>query len=112
MKLVFSLVRFFVLTKVYGATGDSAEAEVVAEFTPEPHHEAFEGVLNGGIIGTLLDCHSNWTAVWHLIRRDLLTEAPCCVTADFHVKLRRPTPAWRYHRPTRCAPVPHIHVLT
>ena len=29
---------------------------------PEPHHLAFEGVLNGGICGALLDCHSNWTA--------------------------------------------------
>ena len=36
--------------------------EVVAEWTPQPHHEAFTGALNGGIIGTLLDCHCNWTA--------------------------------------------------
>ena len=35
---------------------------------PEPHHLAFEGVLNGGICGTLLDCHSNWTAAIHLMR--------------------------------------------
>ena len=33
--------------------------EVVARWRPEPHHQAFPGVLNGGIIGTLLDCHSN-----------------------------------------------------
>jgi hypothetical protein len=38
----------------------------VAEFRPELHHEAFPGVLNGGIIGALLDCHSNWTAAWAL----------------------------------------------
>ena len=25
---------------------------VVADWTPEPHHQAFPGVLNGGIIGT------------------------------------------------------------
>ena len=36
--------------------------ELVAEWRPLPHHLAFEGVLNGGIIGTLLDCHANWTA--------------------------------------------------
>jgi acyl-coenzyme A thioesterase PaaI-like protein len=72
---------------------DPASKEVVLDWTPEPHHLAFEGVLNGGIIGTLMDCHSNWTAVWHLMRRDDLEEAPRCVTADFHVKLRRPTPA-------------------
>jgi acyl-coenzyme A thioesterase PaaI-like protein len=66
--------------------------EVVCEWQPEPHHEAFPGVLNGGIIGTLLDCHSNWTAIWHLMRRDALDHAPCTVTADYAIKLKRPTP--------------------
>ena len=28
---------------------------------------ANDGVLNGGIIGALLDCHSNWTAAHHLM---------------------------------------------
>jgi acyl-coenzyme A thioesterase PaaI-like protein len=65
---------------------------VVAEFRAEPHHQAFPGVLNGGIIGTLLDCHSNWAAAWALMRASGATEPPCTVTADFHVKLRRPTP--------------------
>lgn len=67
--------------------------EVVAEWTPEPHHEAFPGVLNGGIIGALLDCHSNWAAAWHLMRRRGEEAPPCTVTADFHVRLLRPTPS-------------------
>src|SRR5689334_2802698 len=66
--------------------------EVVADFTPEPHHEAFTNMLNGGIIGALLDCHSNWTAAHHLMTQAGLDQPPCTVTADFHVKLRRPTP--------------------
>ncbi len=66
--------------------------ECVAEFTPEPHHEAFPGVLNGGIIGTLLDCHSNWTAAWSLLRASNADTPPCTVTADFHIVLKRPTP--------------------
>jgi acyl-coenzyme A thioesterase PaaI-like protein len=65
---------------------------VVAEWRPEAHHEAFQGVLNGGIIGALLDCHSNWAAVWHFMRTRGVDEPPACVTADFHVKLLRPTP--------------------
>lgn len=69
--------------------------EVVAEWRPEPHHEAFPGVLNGGIVGTLLDCHSNWTTVWHLKEKRGAAEAPCCVTLEFAVKLRRPTPTDR-----------------
>jgi len=70
-----------------------AGGEVVAEWHAEPHHEAFPGMLNGGIIGALLDCHSNWTAAYFLMKRDGKTEAPCTVTAEFHVKLLRPTPS-------------------
>jgi acyl-coenzyme A thioesterase PaaI-like protein len=65
---------------------------VVADFTPEAYHHAFPGMLNGGIIGALLDCHSNWTAAWHLMKRAGAASPPCTVTADFHVKLRKPTP--------------------
>lgn len=66
--------------------------EVIAEFTPEDHHQAFEGMLNGGIAGALLDCHSNWTAAWHLMKKAEADTPPCTVTADFHVKLKKPTP--------------------
>lgn len=65
---------------------------VVAEWRPQPQHEAFPGVLSGGIIGTLLDCHSNWTAAWHLMRRAGADHPPCTVTAEYHVVLKRPTP--------------------
>jgi acyl-coenzyme A thioesterase PaaI-like protein len=66
--------------------------EVVAEWTPAPHHEAFPGVLSGGIIGALLDCHGNWTAAYHLMRKAGLDHPPVTVTADYAVKLLRPTP--------------------
>ena len=65
---------------------------VVAEWRPAPQYEAFPGVLNGGIIGTLLDCHSNWTAAWHLMQHAGLSHPPCTVTADYHIKLLHPTP--------------------
>ena len=67
--------------------------EVVAEWRAEPHHEAFPGMLNGGIIGALLDCHSNWTAAYFMMKRDSKTAPDCTVTADFHVRLLRPTPS-------------------
>jgi len=66
--------------------------ECVCVWTPEKHHEAFEGMLNGGICGALLDCHSNWTAAWHLMQKRGDEVPPCTVTAEFHVKLRMPTP--------------------
>jgi len=65
---------------------------VVADFTPEPHHLAFEGMVNGGIIGTLLDCHSNWTAAHALMTARGIDTPPCTVTAEFHVKLLGVTP--------------------
>jgi len=67
--------------------------EVVAQWMPEPYHEAFPGTLNGGIIGTLLDCHGNWAAAWHLMKSSGQDKPPCTVTAEFHVKLRHPTPS-------------------
>jgi acyl-coenzyme A thioesterase PaaI-like protein len=66
--------------------------EVIAEFQPEKYQEAFEGMLSGGIIGTLLDCHCNWTAAWHLMNKLELDHPPCTVTAEYSIKLRRPTP--------------------
>ncbi|HEX4439749.1 MAG TPA: PaaI family thioesterase [Thermoanaerobaculia bacterium] len=65
---------------------------LVSDWTPEPHHSAFDGILNGGICGALLDCHSNWTAAYHLMKKAGADTPPCCVTADFHVTLKRPTP--------------------
>ncbi len=72
---------------------DAGRTELTCRWHPSPEHEAFDGVLNGGIIGALLDCHSNWTALWHLVERDAPDETPCMVTGDFHVRLRRPTPS-------------------
>jgi acyl-coenzyme A thioesterase PaaI-like protein len=66
--------------------------EVVADWQPSPHHEAFPGVLNGGIVGALLDCHSNWAACWHLMQKAGAPSPPCTVTADYAIKLRKPTP--------------------
>ena len=67
--------------------------EVVAEWMPQTHHEAFPGALNGGIVGTLLDCHCNWTAAWHLMRQAHADHPPCTVTADYSIALKRPTPS-------------------
>jgi len=70
---------------------DGKTAEM--EWSPDSHHEAFPGMLNGGIIGALLDCHSNWTAAWQLMKARGEREPPCTVTAEFHIKLMRPTPS-------------------
>ena len=70
-----------------------SETETVAEWQAAKHHEAFPGMLSGGIIGTLLDCHSNWTAAYHLMKKNGKDSPDCTVTAEYAVKLLRPTPS-------------------
>ena len=70
---------------------DSPDA-VECEWQPEAHHEAFPGMLNGGIIGALFDCHMNWCATHHLMRKGGLESPPSTVTAEFSVVMKRPTP--------------------
>ena len=66
--------------------------EVVAEWRAKAHHQAFPGMLSGGIVGTLLDCHSNWTAAHFLMKQNGKDAPDCTVTANYSVKLLRPTP--------------------
>ena len=69
----------------------------VCDFTPEPHHCAFPGVVNGGICGAVLDCHSNWAAAVHVMQKTGASTPPCTVTAEYAVKLKRPTPLGPLH---------------
>jgi acyl-coenzyme A thioesterase PaaI-like protein len=70
-------------------------AILVARYVPDPDHEAFAGVVNGGILGTLLDCHANWTATWHLMRVRGADRPPTTVTLEYAIRMRRPTPSDR-----------------
>lgn len=72
---------------------DPTSGDITAQFQPQKHHEAFDGTVNGGIIGTLLDCHSNWTAAFSLMKAQNTKELPWTVTAEFSVKLKHPTPS-------------------
>lgn len=67
--------------------------KVHASFSPAEHHQAFTGMINGGIIGALLDCHMNWTAAWKLMIANSLEVPPCTVTAEYKVVFKAPTPS-------------------
>ena len=67
--------------------------ELVAEWRPEKKYEAFVDVVNGGILGALLDCHCNWTAAYHLMRQAGDEKLPSTVTAEYTVTFLAPTPA-------------------
>lgn len=67
-------------------------AKLVAHFDAAEVHQAFPGIVCGGILGSLLDCNSNWCAA-HAIMRHRGAEHPgCTVTAWFKVSLRSPAP--------------------
>ena len=68
------------------------EGGLEMEFDPSDEHQAFPGIINGGIIGTLLDCHGNWTAAMALMDHSGASEPPCTVTASYSIKLRQPAP--------------------
>ena len=68
---------------------------VRAEFTPWPEHDNGLGYLNGGIIATVLDCHSA-AAVTHTAFANGWPPLPgadlAYVTAGLDVRYRRPAP--------------------
>jgi acyl-coenzyme A thioesterase PaaI-like protein len=71
--------------------------EAVCTWTPEPHFMAGPThVLNGGIIATLMDCHSLCTAMAAAYRAEgrPMDSEPLiwCVTASMSIRYLRPTP--------------------
>ena len=75
---------------------DPTDASVlVADFVPRREHEAFDGVVNGGVLGTLADCHMNWTAASTLMHARGLDRPPTTVTLEYAIRMRRPTPSDR-----------------
>jgi len=70
--------------------------ESVALFSPLPYHTAIPGYVYGGIIASLIDCHSTGTASaasYHREGREMGTEPVLrFVTASLHVDYLRPTP--------------------
>jgi acyl-coenzyme A thioesterase PaaI-like protein len=71
------------------------DGEVVAEFTPWPAHDNGLGFLNGGIISTVLDCHSAAAVTHEAFARGwppLPGAALPYVTAGLDVRYLRPAP--------------------
>ncbi len=70
--------------------------ESVCTFEPRPYHTAIPGYVYGGLIASLIDCHSTGTAAAAMYRaenRAMDTEpAFRFVTGSLHVDYLRPTP--------------------
>jgi acyl-coenzyme A thioesterase PaaI-like protein len=72
------------------------DGESVCTFMPKPYHTAIPGYVYGGLIASLIDCHSTGTAAAAAYRaegREMDTGPPFrFVTASLHVDYLKPTP--------------------
>lgn len=70
--------------------------ETVAHFTPQPYHTAIPGYVYGGLIASLIDCHSTGTAAAAAYRAEgrPMDTLPALryLTASLHVDYLKPTP--------------------
>ncbi len=70
--------------------------ETVTRFQPHPEHTAIPGFVYGGLIASLIDCHSTGTAAaaaYRAEQREMNSEPPLrFVTGSLHVDFLKPTP--------------------
>ena len=70
--------------------------ETLTRFRPEPYHTAIPGYVYGGLIASLIDCHSTGSAAAAAYRaegRAMDTDPPCrFVTASLSIQYIKPTP--------------------
>ena len=70
--------------------------ETVTRYTPRPEHTAVPGFVYGGLIASLIDCHSTGTAAAAAYRAEhpALASLPPLrfVTGSLHVDYEKPTP--------------------
>lgn len=69
----------------------------LCHFNPQPYHTAFPGVVYGGLLASIIDCHSIGTAIAALYQAEGRTIADdpaafSCVTGNLNVRYHKPTP--------------------
>ena len=69
---------------------------VVARITPSEEFVGWPGLLYGGLLAMLVDCHSNWTAMAHHYRAEGREPGSLprihCVTGHLGLDYLKPTP--------------------
>lgn len=75
---------------------DEDNLHVIATYLPNQHLTGWPGLVYGGLISCLVDCHSNWTAMANHYRNENreLNSLPGidCVTGSLAIKYIKPTP--------------------
>jgi hypothetical protein len=75
---------------------DKDNVHVLMQYLPGAHYAGWPSLVYGGLIGCLIDCHSNWTAMAYHYRAegrepDTLPRIDC-VTSTLGIKFIKPTP--------------------
>ncbi len=70
--------------------------EAICTFMPKPYHTAIPAYVYGGLVASLIDCHSTGTAAAAMFRAEgrAMNTQPAFrfVTASLHVDYLKPTP--------------------
>ncbi|MDR1646435.1 MAG: PaaI family thioesterase [Zoogloeaceae bacterium] len=76
----------------WNATGD----RVIATVQPEPKYTSWPGLVYGGFLAMLTDCHSNWTVMAHHYQAEEREPGSLprigCVTGQLSLRYLKPTP--------------------
>lgn len=77
----------------------------VTEFSPKPYHTAVPGYAYGGVVASIIDCHSTGSAAVFAMQRDGKEvgsdPSPRFVTAHLEVDYLLPTPLRTMHLSSR-----------
>lgn len=75
---------------------DEDEAHVIATVTPKECFTGWPGLVYGGFLAMLVDCHSNWTVMAYQYRAEGREPGTLpkidCVTGQLGIKYLKPTP--------------------
>lgn len=75
---------------------DADGIHVVSRHTPAPEFTGWPGLVYGGLLAMLVDCHSNWTAMAYHYRAEGREPGSLpkleCVTGQLNIRYLKPTP--------------------
>jgi len=75
---------------------DAEHTQVIAEYRPDARYCGWPELVYGGLIGMLVDCHSNWTAMAFHYRAEQREPGSLprveCVTGHLGIRFIKPTP--------------------
>lgn len=75
---------------------DADGVHVVCRHTPRPEFIGWPGLVYGGLLAMLVDCHSNWTAMAYLYRAEGRAPGTAprleCATGKLGLTYLKPTP--------------------